>query len=241
MRDDAPVADAPIDTPDAAIDTPLAAFCPMDSHLRLCFSFDQEPLPPTIQDEGAANVSATLTNVTRLPRPTGGAAQVDSSSTIFVPYTAEVAGIQALEVWYRADADPANGGRAGLIDSNVIPPNISLFLYRADPVHTLRCGIGGSFLPFDAPVVPGTFYYVACTCAGGNLQLYVDGVKIGETAASCASGGSFVTDGFTIGQNNNGGPTGANDWLVGAIDGVRLWDVPLTPEAICATAGKSGC
>lgn len=240
-HDDAPVADAPEGVPDAAVDAPPAAFCPTDSHLRLCFSFDQDPLPPSIQNEGAANVSATLTNVTRLPRPSGGAAQLDTSSTIFVPFTNEITGIQSLEVWYRADTDPANGARSGLVDSNQIPPNIAMFLYRNDPVHTLRCGIGSSFLPFDVSVVPGTFYYVACTCVGGNLQLYLDGVKVGEMAASCATGGAFTIDGFTIGQNNNGGPTGANDWLVGAIDGVRLWDTPLTPEGICATAGKTGC
>jgi hypothetical protein len=34
---------------------------------------------------------------------------------------------------------------------------------------------------------------------------------------------------------------GVDDWLVGAIDGVRLCDVTLSAESVCATAGRTGC
>lgn len=232
---DAPLpADAAID---AAIDAPPPAFCPSDSHLRLCVSFDQDPLPATLPNEGAANVSAQLTNVMRTTRGSGGAAQLDATSIIHVPQSAEVTNIQAIEVWYRADVDPANTARFGLVDSNVIPPNISLFVARVDPTHQLRCGIGGSSGVWDATLATGTWYYAACVCDGGSLKMYVDGVKIGETAAAnCASGGALVSAGLTIGSNNNGGPTGVNDWLVGAIDGVRLWDVTLSADTVAATA-----
>lgn len=145
---------------DAALDTsadaPAARFCPTDSHLRLCYSFDQDPLPANLANEGAATVTAQLTNVTRIARGTGGAAQVGTTSTIFVPYSTEIANIQAIEVWYRADVDPANDGRMGLVDSNVAPPNISLFFYRVDPTHQLRCGIGGETVTWDATLSPGT-------------------------------------------------------------------------------------
>jgi hypothetical protein len=227
---------------DAEVDAARPAFCPPDPHLRLCYSFDQDPLPPMLPDEGAAAVTAQLTNVTRISRDTGGAAQLDTTSIIHVPYTAEVSGIQAIEIWYRADAEPDDGERMGLVDSNVIPPNISLFHARVSPTHQLRCGIGASNSVWDVTLETGTWYYAACVCDAGTLKMYVDGTKVGETAAAgCTSGGALVDAGLTIGSNNNGGPTGVDDWLVGAIDGVRLWDVTLSPETVCATAGRTGC
>lgn len=229
IEHDAEVADA---AADAMIDAPPPPFCPTDAHLRLCFSFDQNPLPTSLANEGAANVSATLTNVTHTTHGASGAAQVDATSTIYMPYTAEVAGVQSLEIWYRADAEPpTNGARIGLVDSNVYP-NISLFLYRVDPSHQLRCGMGNALYAYDATLVLGTWYYVACVCENDTLRMYLDGTKIGETATSgCAAGGAFAGPGMTIAQNNNGGPTGVDEWLVGAVDGVRLWDVavPVTP------------
>jgi hypothetical protein len=227
---DAAAIDAPDAQIDAAIDAAVTKFCPADSHLRLCLSFDADPLPASLPNEGVANVSAQLTNVTRTVAGTSGAAAIDATSTIFVPYSAEVANIFAFEIWFRADNEPpANGARLGILDSNIIPPNVSLFFYRADPDYQLRCGIGNVLISYNAPIVLGTWHYAACVCDADTLIVYLDGTKIGETAMSgCASGGAFVSpDGFTIGSNNNGGPTGVNEQVVGAIDGVRLWDAPI--------------
>ncbi|HEX5058810.1 MAG TPA: LamG-like jellyroll fold domain-containing protein [Kofleriaceae bacterium] len=228
--EDAAIPDAPDANVDMMIDAP-APFCAADPHLRLCYSFDQDPLPPSLANEGAANVSATLTNVTHTARGATGAAQIDSTSMIYVPYTAEVTNIQGFEVSFRADGAPAiNGARLGILDTNVIPPNVSFFLYRVDPGYQLRCGLGGALYAFDAPLVLGMWHDAVCTCTADTLQIYLDGAKIGEQATSgCSSGGGFVSAGMTIGQNNNGGPTGADEWLVGAVDNVRLWDVPVAP------------
>jgi hypothetical protein len=67
--------------------------------------------------------------------------------------------------------------------------------------------------------------------------MYLDGAVVGATPGACGSGGAFVADGFTIGANNNGGAANPTDWLIGEFDGVRLWDVTLTPAQVCATAG----
>jgi hypothetical protein len=217
-----------------------ASLCAADPHLRLCYSFDQSPLPATLPNEGAASVDARLTNVQRLARTDGGAAQLGSTSEIFVPYSSEVANIQAIEIWLRIDTEPANNGRSGLVDSNVTPPNISLFYYRVDPTHQLRCGIGAQTTVWNATLTPGSWMYLACVCDGTNLVMYVDGVNVGTTAGACGIGGAVVADGLTIGSNNNAAAP-VNDWLVGAIDGVRLWDTTLTATTVCQTAGKSGC
>jgi hypothetical protein len=236
QNDSATRADAAVDAPP---DAPARRFCPADAHLRLCYSFEQSPLPTSLPNEGAAAVSANLTNVTRIDRGEGGAALLDTTSIIHVPTTADVANIQTIEAWYRADADPANTARFGLVDSNIIPPNISLFVARVDPSHELRCGLGSASGVFDATLAVGTWYYVACVCDAGVMRMYVGGALVGQVNASgCTSGGAIVGAGLTIGSNNNGGPTGVNDWLIGAIDGVRLWDVTLSAETIAATAAQ---
>lgn len=218
---------------DVAIDAPPPAFCPSDPHLRLCFSFDQATLPSSLPNEGAANVSAQLTNVTRIAKGTGGAAQLGATSEIYIPYSTEVANIQTIEILYRYDSEPTtDGGRMGLMDSNVATPNnISLFFYRADPTHQLRCGLGSEVSVWSATLTTNTWYHLICDCeATTNQRMYVDGVMIGDTAGACAAGGAFSTpDGFTIGSNNNGGPTGIDSQLLGAIDGIRLWDIPRPP------------
>lgn len=227
-----------IDAPaDAMVDAPPPPFCtPNEPRLRLCFSFDQVPLTPTLANEGGANVSAMLTNVTRIPVGTGsgGAAQLDATSEIFVPYTTEVSAIRTIEFWFRYDSEPTqSGARMGLVDSNVIPPNISLFMYRNDPSHQLRCGLGSATVTWDATLMPNTWFKLACVCDGTNLKMFVDGAMVGDTPGDCAAGGAFVdTQGFVIGANNNGGPTGINERLLGAIDGIRLWDTAVIPTQI---------
>jgi hypothetical protein len=214
-------------TADAVPDVAIAKFCAPDSHLRLCLSFDAEPLPASMPNEGAATVNTSLTDVTRSAHDSGGAAELSATSIIYVPESAEVTNIQAFEVEFRADVAPANNlERLGIVDSNYIPPNISLFLYRVDPGYQLRCGLGGALNTFTAPgFTLATWHRVLCTCNADTQQIFVDGVKIGETAASsCMSGGAIVGAGMTIGSNNNGGPTGVDNQLIGAVDNVRLWD-----------------
>jgi concanavalin A-like lectin/glucanase superfamily protein len=235
--------DAPAVAHDAAPDggTLAQQLCASDSHLPLCFSFDQSPLPATLANEGYATVSATLTNVQRIASNSGGAALLDTTSSITLPFTAQVGGIYALEVWFRVDTDVANGARAGIADSNVIPPNISMFWSRTDPTHQLTCGLGNQSSPFVVTIPIGTWTYVACTCDEGTVTIYVDGQFVASANGDCSTGGAFVADGFTIGANNNGAGNAVNDWLVGAIDGIRLWTQPLSAEDICKTAGRPGC
>jgi hypothetical protein len=231
---DARQVDAPIDV---MVDAPARPFCaPNDPHLRLCFSFDQVPFTPTLANEGAANVSATLTNVSRIPVGSGssGAAQLGATSEIFVPYTTEVSAIRTIEIWYRYDSEPtSNGARMGLVDSNVIPPNISLFFYRADPTHQLRCGLGSATVTWDAPLMPNTWLQLSCVCDGADMKMFVNGTMVGDTPGNCAAGGAFVSpDGFVIGANNNGGAANVSEQLLGAIDGIRLWDMPVIPSQL---------
>lgn len=229
------------DAPDAMIDAPpdaaLARFCPAgNAHLRMCFSFDQQTLPASLPEEGAATMQAQLTNVTRIASPLGGAAGLAAHSEIYVPMDTAVSGILASEIWVRVDTDAAaDGARESMFDSNIIPPNISMFVYRNDPDHDLHCGIGSQNESWTTGAFTlATWHRIACVCANGNLSFYLDGVDLGDRPGNCGTAGALTSDGFTIGSNNNGGPTGVDAVLIGAIDGIRLWDEP--PPASVLTA-----
>jgi len=225
--------DAP---PDAPPDAPAARFCPAnDAHLRLCFSFDQATLPASLPEEGAATMPAQLTNVTRIASPLGGAASLAANSEIYVPMDSAVSGILASEIWVRVDTDaPTNGARESMFDSNIIPPNISMFVYRNDPHHDLHCGIGSQNETWTTDAFTlATWHRIACVCANGNLSFYLDGVDLGDRPGNCATAGALTSDGITIGSNNNGPGNAVNDVLLGAIDGIRLWDEP--PPAVQLT------
>jgi hypothetical protein len=227
--------DAP---PDGSAPTRL---CTTDSHLSVCFSFDQSPLPTTLANEGFASVSATLTNVQSTAGENGSAALLDTTSSITLPSASQVTGIFGVEVWFRIDTDVADGARSGVMDSNDLPQNISMFWYRTDPIHQLTCGLGNQSTPFTVTIPIGTWTYVACSCDAGTVTIYVDGQFVASANGDCGTGGAFTSDGFVIGANNNGAGNGVNDWLVGAIDGLRLWTQPLAAEDVCKTAGRSDC
>lgn len=216
----------------APADAPPARFCAASQpHLRMCFSFDQPTLPASLPEEGAAMTPAQLTNVMRIASPLGGAAKLASDSEIYVPMDSAVSGILASEIWVRVDTDaPSNGARETMFDSNEIPPNISMFVYRNDPHHDLHCGMGSQNESWTTDAFTLTAWHrIACVCANGNLSLFLDGVDLGDRPGNCGTAGALVSDGFTIGANNNGGPTGIDELLIGAIDGIRLWDE--TPPA----------
>lgn len=241
--------DVPPDMPvpiDVAIDAPPISDCASDPNLVVCYSFDANPLPASLPNEGSATATAQLTNVTSTASPGGRAALLGATSEIYVPYSATVTGVQSMEVWFRVDQDAAaGGGREGLFDSNVpSPSNISLFYYNQSPSpYQLRCGIGSSVIVLDAPgFAIGQWQYVACVCTGSAIAIYLNGTSLGATAATCSAGGGFSDpDGFTIGSNNNGGATGVNDLFIGAIDSVKLSSHVLTAQEVCAHAGRTGC
>jgi hypothetical protein len=238
--------DAPGDIAQVTPDARPIADCENDSSIVLCYSFDQNPLPAMIANEASVTANATVTNAMSIASPGKRAARVDATSEIYVPYTATVTGVMSMEVWFRVDTDAsAGGGREGLFDSNVgAPNNMSLFFYNQSPSpHQLRCGLGSGVISLDAPTFPtGQWLYAACTCDGGAIHIYLNGTSLGSSPQNCAAGGALSNpDGLTIGSNNNGGPTGIDAQLLGALDGIKMWSTVLSPTEICAHAGRTGC
>jgi len=220
----------PADAPEAL---PL---CGSDPSLLVCFSFDADPLPTSLPNEGRANVAATLGNVTRLARGEGGAVLLGTTSQMRVPPNAATTGFVAVEAWVRVDEDPPAGGRVGIVDADATSSAVSFFYYYGTASRQIRFEIGQQLF-LDATLALGTWHYLAQVCDSNTLTAYVDGVKVGDHVG-CAPGNA-TTYGLQIGQNNN--QVGGDQWLVGAIDGIRMWTAPLTAAAICQTAGRSDC
>ncbi len=213
-----------------------AALCDPDPTLLVCFSFDADPLPASLANEGTASVAAALTNVTRIARGAGGAALLDTTSQIRVPPNLETMGVAAVEAWVRIDADPPVGQRVGIMDADATSSAVSFFYFHPSPNRQLRFEIGQQLL-LDHTLELGAWHYLAQVCENDTLAAYVNGARIGERTG--CSPGNATTFGLQLGQNNTG--AGGNEGMVGAIDGVRLWTAPLSAAAICRTAGRPDC
>lgn len=225
---------------DAAIDAPAASLplCAPAPNLLVCFSFDADPLPAALPNEGSATLAAALANVGRIARGTGGAALLGNTSQVRVGPSSAATGVVAVEAWVRVDVDPPAGSRIGILDSEATGAPVDLFYYDGSPSRQLRFELGQALF-VDATLGLGAWHYLAYVCASNTLTAYVDGVKVGERAG-CAPGVA-TTYGLQIGQNNNGNAASGNQWLIGAFDGLRLWTAPLSAAAICQTSGRTDC
>jgi len=219
-------ADIDATTHDGVVPVP----CPSDPDLTVCFTFDQSPLPATLANEGRASVSAMLSGVQSITSPEGNAVEVGTGSSIYIPATDQIQNILTTEIWVRFDTLPTSGNRVGFLDNNQ-QPVLDLFYYD-DPSMHVMCEFGNQTLYAPSATLPaGTWLYLACVCDAGTGTIYVDGVEMAQ-ATGCAAG-SVMNMGLTIGQNNGGsGPAGDN--LVGAIDGLRLWNVARTAAQIAS-------
>lgn len=213
-----------------------AALCDRDPNLLVCFSFDVDPLPASLANEGAASVAADLTNVTRIVRGAGGAARLEATSQIRVPPNTETMRVAAVEAWVRIDEDPPVGQRVGIIDADATSAAVSFFYYHPSPNRQLRFE-SGQQLYLDHTLELGAWHYLAQVCEDDTLTAFVNGVKIGERAG--CSPGDATTFGLQLGQNNTG--TGGDQGMIGALDGIRMWTAPLSATAICRTAGRPDC
>jgi hypothetical protein len=209
--------------PDDAI--PVVAPCPQDPALRVCFSFDSPMLATPLANEGLAPVSAELTNVRRISEGTGGAALIDTTSAILVSPNDSIVDIVALEARIRLDVAVPSGQRVGIIDAADVTPGMSMFVFDGNPGERVRCTIGGMDVFADAAIPLATFVHITCVCDDGMLTIFLDGTQLVTEPGCVPSVGT--TRGLQLGQNSNAEVSlPPDEWLVGAIDLVRLWTVP---------------
>jgi hypothetical protein len=229
---------APVDSPppivDAAFDTPTSPD-PCAGTL-LCFTFDVDPLPDTLPNGGSAPVAATLTAITRgHDRTGGGAAEMSSTSQIFVPSVPQLSGVFALDYWVRIDQLPEANDRVGMIDT-AVGGGFNSFYYNYTTTPELRCTISGYDLyAYVAPFTGWT--HVACSCDAPILTIYVNGLVVASQDQQCTGAATVDPYGIQIGADNVSGAGYTDNILQGALDDVRLYNAPLTAEQVCKLAG----
>ncbi|MBA2542755.1 MAG: hypothetical protein H0V17_24130, partial [Deltaproteobacteria bacterium] len=126
-----------------APDVPPPPACPNDAKLSVCFALDDFVLSNPLPNQGRANASAELIDVTRIAHAGGGAAQLGTTSSMLIPSNTTIVDIAATEVSVRLDTPIPDGLRVGLLDTDGSNPGTSMFLFGVVGGHRLRCNIGG--------------------------------------------------------------------------------------------------
>ena len=227
---------APVDSAPILIDVAIDAQPPPDpcAGTLLCLTFDPNPLPAMLPNGGTAPVSAVLTNIVRGQGVTGGAAELSSTSEIYVPSVPQLSGVLAYDYWIRIDQAPSVYGRAGVLDTGL--SGFDSFYYVDPEGPQLRCSINSNYLYAPVTAFSG-WTHVACSCDASSLTIYVNGVVVGTGNENCAAGATSEGYGLEVGADNIGGPGYTGDILQGALDDVRLYTTRLTASQVCKLAG----
>ena len=187
--------------------------------------------------QSGATTLATCWKLTRTDSGVLGFTDHDETisfgGTVFDPVSGMDGGERAAKLGASADTTEV----VGILDSEATSAAVDLFYYYGSASRQIQFQIGQT-LVLDVALSLGTWHYLAQVCANNTLTAYVDGAKVGERTG-CAPGDAG-TRGLQIGQNNTGGSNG-DQWLVGAIDGLRLWTAPLSAAAICQASDRTDC
>src|SRR5262249_13522734 len=117
-------------------------------------------------------------------------------------------------------------GRAGIVDNN---GQYGFFLQNNGDLQCTAVTVG-------ANIAPNRWTHVACTVDGTNARIYVDGsLKGSDAQGPLGSGG---TTGISIAAAH---PPGSDSRLIGLIDQLRIEDIALSAEQLCADAGHTSC
>jgi hypothetical protein len=199
-----------------------APFCDStDTTLVGCWEFENDTTDGT-----GHGLNATNTNATYVAGHTGMAVHIDATTELDIAENAatDVAAL-TIEAWIHVSIPTS--GRAGILDNN---GQYGFFIY-AGPFF--RC------VGFDQNVTlqADTWTHVACTY-DGTVRVYINGVKVGESAGGGGALTTASTTGVTLGGDN---PPGNGDPLLGDLDQMRMYNAARLPAQICADAEQVTC
>jgi Concanavalin A-like lectin/glucanases superfamily len=207
-----------------------------DPSLRLCLSFDQQPMMQDLSDYGHR---VTATAVTPVTHDSGSAVALTMTSQLHVltnDATDSSFDVTQLTIDMWIAPAPASGSprpRGWLLDNN------GAYFMTFEPDGKVRCGINSQVLTSGANIDDTTWHHVACTYGSDQkLHVYVDGVLSG-----CASSAAIPTgkrDGIAIGANYGAGDKFTENY-VGDVDTVHVYARALSDDEICTAAHKTNC
>ena len=185
-------------------------------------------------DDSFTGLSAALNNVKWSFSFSGNAISLNSAGFASVPDNNALDSTNALtlEAWVNPTA---NNQSTYIIAKNY--DAASQFAYglglRAGKLHATLNNV----IHTSTYVVPrNKWTHVAAVWDGAMLRLYVNGAQV----FSKPVGGTLPANSqrLIIGARNANG-TGFAEGFVGAIDGVQLWKIALSPQALCFEAGRT--
>jgi hypothetical protein len=203
-----------------------------DGSLRLCVSFDHQPM---VQDLSAhPHATTDAREVASVPHDQGAAAVLTALSRVRLADAADLdVSAMTLDLWLSPAAGSASH-RTWLVDNN------GQYFVTLESDGKLRCGIGSKAVTSQQAIPLDTWHHVACVYgADQQLRVYVDG-----DLSDCTSvpGGvpTAGADGIVLGANY--GTSGSyQENYVGNLDSVHLYARALSGAQICAAAHRTSC
>jgi hypothetical protein len=204
-------------------DGTLPVACASDPGLGACYAFDGN----VVDGSGQGN-DATASAVSFGPGVRGSAVVTTGTSRIDVAASASFAasGI-TVEGWVRIDVLPIAGGRSVVLDDD------QFYSMAITASGAVVCDFGGVTVQSTASCPAGAWTHVACVGDASRVGVYVGGAASGVTMPGPL--GTLGSGPVAIGTNSP--PTDPRDWLVGAIDTLRVWRLVLVDAQICQAAG----
>jgi hypothetical protein len=204
-------------------DGKLFTACAPDVALGACYAFEGDVVDGT----GHGN-DGVASNINFGPGVQGTAVLTTTSSRIDVAASMWFGspGITA-EGWVRVDMLPVAGGRAVVLDDD---QNYSMAV--ADN-GTVVCDFLGVYAQSTAALVVGAWTHIACAGDTSRAAVYVAGTLSGATTP----GPTIAFGSGPVAIGTNAPASDPRDWLVGAVDTLRVWRVVLADSQICQAAG----
>lgn len=213
---------------------PAPITCPPDPTLVGCYHFPVGELDKLVDGSPHGNDGEmTIDGLTPAPPAFEVAAALGPTSALLVHETGVndaldlTTAITMTALVYLAELPPA-GARVGVLDKD---GQYSLFVHSDGD---LRCQVADFIEPTGVTLPVGAWVHVACSFDGATIRVYLDGV---EAAAIPKAG---VLQSVDLGDLVLGGNSPLPDErMIGALDAVEIWSVPLAPASICERAGPA--
>jgi hypothetical protein len=145
-----------------------------------------------------------------------------------------------IDLWMSPDGGLIPSGPSSLLDNN------GAYNAAYNSTGSVHCGFADASIDSHAMVAAGTWHHVACTygTADHQLKVYVDGDLSGckMTSATPHSAKAGVAIGASYDPTPRPPQPNFQQHFAGRIGHLHVYGTALTPEQICAAAGRTdGC
>ena len=221
-------------TSDATVEMPPEGLPGCDADdvaLVACYDFEPDPNDPSrLVDGSQFGNDGVQAGVSVVAGVVGQGVEILDATELVVPddQTLGADAALSLSVWVRLAAAPPAGQRVGVLDKDA---QWGLFIHDVDG---LACTVAGAKASAAQPFPTRKWTHVGCVFDGRRLRLYLDGQPIADVPGGGAIGPNVAP--LLLGCDS----PGCDERMVGGnLDAVRIWNVAVPDDVICAHA--NGC